>query len=126
MNSPEFGCYVTRHGVPCRSFSFTRWECKATAFAHRGAHILLFSPEFVEIRNVATGRLVQVIEGRDVRLLHSGPPVSAPVLIAMRGKTDDRSGLSDEILELVETTAIVTPGTPAPGAVEGIWDEWDM
>ncbi|TDL16579.1 hypothetical protein BD410DRAFT_822834 [Rickenella mellea] len=136
----EFGCYVSRHGVPTRQFSFIRWETKASSFAHRSDNILLFNSEFVEIRNVQTGRLVQVIEGRDIRLLHSGPPAIGPLLIAMRAKSvkdDSGSGsagglsngaVSDRIMELVETAEIRTPSalTPASSMDGMMWDEWDM
>ena len=76
-----------------------------TSFAHRGNHVLLFSPDFIEVRNINTGRLVQVIEGTDQRLLHCGQEEDArnSILIAMKGSKDDQDGVSDKITELVET-----------------------
>lgn len=98
-----------------------------TSFAHRGNHVLLFSPDFVEVRNINTGRLVQVIEGTDQRLLHCGQEEDArnSILIAMKGSKDDQDGVSDKITELVETVEIATPST-ATAPQEHIWDEWDM
>ncbi|KAJ7227194.1 hypothetical protein GGX14DRAFT_418522 [Mycena pura] len=116
------GCYVTRHGIPTRSSGYIRWECKAVAFASRGSHVLLFSPNFIEIRNVLTGLLVQVIEGQDIRLLHSTNDV---ILVAMRGGHDDEEGMSDKIVDLQETTEVVGPRT-ATMPVPAMWDEWDM
>lgn len=125
------GCYITKHGVPSRKSGFIRWETTATSFAHRGSHVLLFSSEFIEIRSLSTGRLDQVIEGSDIRLLlhtnlksHSADDT---LLVAMRGTKDDKDGVSDKIIELVRTaefSSIQTPMTPA--SAEGIWDEWDM
>ena len=123
----EFGCYVTRHGKPSRSSRFVRWESKANAYAHRGAHILLISAEFIEIRHISSGRLIQVLEGQELRLLHQGTSTGGPVLVARRGSKNDKHGQSDEVLELVETAEIATPGTASSSnAANGLWDEWDM
>lgn len=86
----EFGCYVTKYGAPARQSAFVRWETRATSVAFRWPHALLFSPNYIEIRNVESGGLVQVVEGRDLRLLYSGPPYQGPVLAAMRGEDDVR------------------------------------
>ncbi|KAJ7650251.1 hypothetical protein FB45DRAFT_887431, partial [Roridomyces roridus] len=122
----SMGCYVSRRGVPLRSSGYIRWESKAVAYATRGQHLLLFSPNFVEIRSVLTGLLVQVIEGYDIRLLHSS---EAHILVAMRGGRDDEAGTSERIVDLQETAEIAGPPTAAP--VEhhqsfNRWDEWDM
>lgn len=91
---------------------------------HRGEHILLFSPEFVEVRTVQTGKLVQVVEAVDMRLTFQGVlPADETVLVACRGRVD-RGVATDRIVELVETSEITTPR--ATSAVPGLWDEWDM
>ncbi|KAG2157870.1 uncharacterized protein EDB93DRAFT_730686 [Suillus bovinus] len=125
------GCYITKYGVPSRKSGFILWETKATSFAHRGSHVLLFSSEFIEIRSISTGRLDQVIEGRDIRLLlHTNlksHPGDDTLLVAMRGTKDDKDGVSDKIIELVRTgefNSMQTPMISTP--VEGLWDEWDM
>jgi hypothetical protein len=91
---------------------------------------MLFSPQFIEIRNITTGRIVQVIEGLDIRLLYSGPMYSEDdnVVVAMRGTRDDKDGMSEMVIELVETSEITaTPATPAVAMpVPSMWDEWDM
>ena len=115
---------MTRLGKPCRSANIIRWETKAQTYAHRNNHILLFSSDFIEIRHVQTGRLVQVIEGRDIRLLHSGPPAEGPVLVAMRGSKSDKASVNDELLQLVETADLATPMTTSTS--EALWEEWDM
>lgn len=78
------------------------------------------------MRNITTGRLVQVIEGADLRLLHcEHKDENDTILIAKRGVKDDKDGVSDQITELVETVEITTPST-ARMSQENIWDEWDM
>ncbi|KAH9063839.1 hypothetical protein EDB87DRAFT_1829598 [Lactarius vividus] len=120
----EFGCYLNKFGKPARSGSYIPWECKASAFAHRGHHLLLFSLGFIEVRTVASGRLVQVIEANDVRLLHSGLTETDMLVAGMTGNVDNASGLSEKLVELVQTTAI---DVRAPIVrTEQLWDEWDM
>ncbi|KAK7005651.1 hypothetical protein R3P38DRAFT_3038772, partial [Favolaschia claudopus] len=119
----SIGCYVTRHGVPSRSSGYIRWECKATSFAARGNHVLLFSQNFVEIRNILTGLLVQVIEGQDIRLLHSEED---GILAVMRGEHDDEAGASEKVVELRETAEIVGPRTATTMPMPAMWEEWDM
>lgn len=121
------GCYITKYGQPTRDSAYIRWEIKATSFVHRPPNILLFSSEFVEIRDAQTGLLKQVIEAVDIRLLVQVPLSPGPLFVGMRGHKDDEDGLSDRIVELVET-AEITPTTPVAGpfrATEGMWDEWD-
>lgn len=77
------------------------------------------------MRNITTGRLVQVIEGTDLRLLHcEHKDDSDTILIAKKGGKDDKDGVSDQITELVETVEITTPSTTR--VAENFWDEWDM
>jgi hypothetical protein len=126
------GCFITNHGIPSRSSGYIKWETKATSFAQRGGHVLLFSEQFIEIRNIATGVIVQVIEGTDIRLLHASPSYGDDdtVLIAMRGDKMDKDGTSDKIIELVETTeyGVTSPTiqTTPSTAIPAMWDEWDM
>jgi RHO1 GDP-GTP exchange protein 1/2 len=113
------GCYITKHGAPSRKSGFIRWEAKVTSFAHRGSHVLLFSSEFIEIWHLSTGRLDQVIEGSDIRLLlHANVKSNSSddtLLVAMRGTKDDKDGVSDKIMELVQTSEIGAMQTPMTG-----------
>jgi hypothetical protein len=85
---------------------------------------LLFSPKFIEVRSIASGKLVQVIEGGGVRLVHSGLTEEDMLVAAMTGDVEDESGLSEKVLELVQTSAIDTQ--ELMGRVEQHWDEWDV
>jgi len=46
------------------------------------------------------------------------------LVAAMTGEVDDARGLSEEVLELVQTTAIDTQELAV--RVQQHWDEWDM
>ncbi|KAG9088881.1 hypothetical protein FRC06_001802 [Ceratobasidium sp. 370] len=119
----DFGCYVTKYGAPARQSAFVRWETRATSVAFRWPHALLFSSDYIEIRNVESGGLVQVVNGRDMRLLYSGPPYEGPVLAAMRGE-DDATGKTDSVVELLETAPIeIEQGQVVDDA---LWREWDI
>jgi hypothetical protein len=74
------------------------------------------------VRTVASGQLVQVIEGGDVRFLDSGLAESDMIVAGMTGNFHDSNGLSEKLVELVPTTAI---DTAAPIVrPEQVWDEW--
>lgn len=130
----DLGCYINRKGVPCRSSGYLRWETKATSFALRGEHILLFSSNFIEVRVVCTGRLVQVIEGTDIRLVHKSDKT---VFVGMKS-LGGRSGASvsgmngeetDMLVELIETaelSSLQLQKQTSKAEEAGLWDEWDM
>jgi len=123
----DFGCYIDKHGVPTRQCGYIKWEMKVVSYANRNGHVLLFSPGFIEIRNNTTGRIVQVIEGQEIRLVYSEPYTKKdnPILVAMRGSKDDQDGQSDKIMELVETEEISLV-SPSSATVSSVWDDWDI
>ena len=94
---------------------------------HRDEHVLLFSSQFIEIRHVRTGRLIQVILGRDIRLLNAGILPNTALLVAKKGKKNDYDGQSDAIFELLKTTELplTSPGD-SPTTREDLFDGWDL
>ncbi|PIL35597.1 hypothetical protein GSI_02325 [Ganoderma sinense ZZ0214-1] len=101
----ELGCYTDQRGVPTRSSGYLRWEIKGSSFSHRGDYIILFSSEFIEVRTVRTGKLVQVIEGTGIRQVDAGllgDGRDTTTLVAWKGR-EERSAIVDTIVELVET-----------------------
>ncbi|KAJ2924639.1 hypothetical protein H1R20_g12444, partial [Candolleomyces eurysporus] len=150
----DIGCYMNGKGLPTRNFGFVKWETKAVSCAHRKDLLLLISQRFIEVRHVPTGRLLQVIEGGDIRLLWSEPEMNPDVdniILVMRGKINDNGGLSEKIVEL-EKTEEFSPNSrdanghhqhhhqqqqqqqqkqkhPDLGTVHrpaAVWSEWDM
>ncbi|KAF2196340.1 hypothetical protein GQ43DRAFT_476417 [Delitschia confertaspora ATCC 74209] len=67
----ECAVYVNKHGDISRSVVM-EYVGKANSAAMYGPYVLLFDPDFVEIRNAQNGRLRQVISGRDVKCLDDG------------------------------------------------------
>lgn len=67
----ECAVYVNKHGDISRSV-IMEFVGKAKSAALYGPYVLLFDPDFVEVRNAQNGRLRQVISGREVRCLDDG------------------------------------------------------
>ena len=76
------------------------WESKARSFVEHSQHVILFSELFMEIREVRTGHLVQVVEGQDIRFLSQGASPDSPIFVVRMGMKNDEEGQFDEILEL--------------------------
>ncbi|KIL67598.1 hypothetical protein M378DRAFT_9368 [Amanita muscaria Koide BX008] len=131
------GCYMTKYGMPTRSAGYVKWETRAQSYAHRGNHVLLFSHQFIEVRDIRNGRIMQVIEGQEIRRLYFNASIGNkdPIIVAMKGKTDNKDGASDRLVELKETVELnpsspLTRHTSAKAstsiAAPYLWDEWDM
>ncbi|KAJ6485700.1 signal transducer [Mycena sanguinolenta] len=76
----EFGVYVDRHGEPRRNGTTIEWEGNAEKVALHQPYILLFDSRFIEIRNIETGRLMQIIPGNDIRCLWDGRGVTSTIV----------------------------------------------
>ncbi|KAK7564918.1 CNH domain-containing protein [Phyllosticta citricarpa] len=67
----ECAVYCNKHGDVSRSV-IMEFVGKARSAALYGPYVLLFDPDFVEVRNAQNGRLRQVIPGREVKCLDDG------------------------------------------------------
>ncbi|KAJ7173704.1 CNH domain-containing protein [Mycena filopes] len=76
----EFGVYVDKHGEPRRGNTTIEWEGNAERVALHAPYILLFDSRFIEIRNIETGRLAQIIPGNDIRCLWDGRGVGSSIV----------------------------------------------
>ncbi|KAM5537340.1 hypothetical protein V8D89_009070 [Ganoderma adspersum] len=74
----EYGLYVDKRGTPSRSPPTIEWEGAASHAAWHPPYVVLFSPAFIEIRHVESGRLAQVITGHDIRCTWDGRGVVRP------------------------------------------------
>ncbi|KAG8910868.1 RHO1 GDP-GTP exchange protein 2 [Tulasnella sp. 417] len=72
----EFAFYVDPKGCLARQEWVIHWEGSPTSFALHYPFVLAFEPTFIEIRNVDTGELVQVIQGNNLRCLFADTPPS--------------------------------------------------
>ncbi|KAH9042293.1 CNH-domain-containing protein [Lactarius hengduanensis] len=72
----EFAFYINRGGRRSRKHFLVSWEGAPTSFAFQYPYVLAFEPTFVEIRNVETGSMSQVIQGNNLRCLFTDTPPS--------------------------------------------------
>ena len=98
----EFGCYLDAkdeptHGKRKRESVYLRWESKASSYASRGPYLFLFSTNYIEIRTIDEGHLVQVLEGEDIRLVHADHD-GQEILVAKKGYNG-----AEVLVELVTT-----------------------
>lgn len=90
MTTPlVLGCYLTANGEPThgqqrRESFYFRWESKATSYASCGPYLFLFSPNYIEIRTINEGRLVEVFKGENIRLVHADSGDQG-ILVAKKG-----------------------------------------
>lgn len=123
----DVGCYLNKDGTPARSSGYLRWETRAESFAHRGTHLILISPTFIEIRTLNTGKLVQVLEGIDMQLVHAS---ERSVMISMKSGAEGGKEAEYKLVELVETANLAEQQaqlrSPGVRGSSGYWDEWDM
>lgn len=120
-----FGTYVSKFGYPTRNRTYVRWETKVNSWALRGPHVLLFSfSGWIEVRHISTGKLVQVEEAPEVRMLQIAEPNNGALLLAIRGK-DDRDGLADRLVEMLETSPLTIPHSPGASG-DPQWGEWGI
>ncbi|KAL7315632.1 RHO1 GDP-GTP exchange protein 2 [Mucor circinelloides] len=63
----EFAFFVDQRGRFIRSSVRIDWEGAPDSFALSYPYVLAFEPDFIEIRNVHTGGLEQIIRGKNIR-----------------------------------------------------------
>jgi len=57
----EFGFFVGKNGRRVKNDWIVQWECEPTSFAYQHPHVLAISSSFIEIRNVESGEISQII-----------------------------------------------------------------
>lgn len=99
---PDLGYFVDEAGKPARTdFYYIQWERKATAFARRGSHLLLFSPGYIEVRKIDTGKLFRMVEVNELRPLRSGLTEGRLLVGVMTGGAEADGGRTEKLVELV-------------------------
>ncbi|KAJ7035591.1 Dbl-like domain-containing protein [Mycena alexandri] len=116
----EFGLYVNKHGdpSPSRPVGTVEWEGTAERVAFHAPYILLFDTRFIEVRDVETGRLAQIIPGNDMHCLWDGRGQASNS--NEQNLADHRNGVLQEarvhgVMNAPDPPA--QPGRPAPRAV---------
>ncbi|KAK7031608.1 CNH domain-containing protein [Favolaschia claudopus] len=115
----EFGLYVNKHGdpSPSRPLGTIEWEGTAERVAFHAPYILLFDTRFIEVRDVETGRLAQIIPGNDMHCLWDGR--GQAYNSNEQNLADHRNGVLQEarVHGVMNADPPSQPGRPAPRAV---------
>ncbi|CED84061.1 RhoGEF GTPase [Phaffia rhodozyma] len=70
------GTWVDKQGSVLKDGAYITWEARAASAVVQGSNIVLFSKDgnFIEVRSMNSGRLLQVIETQKVRLISDNGP----------------------------------------------------
>ncbi|KAG8890813.1 hypothetical protein FRB98_004858 [Tulasnella sp. 332] len=120
----SFGVWVSKYGYPTRGRQYVRWETHVVSYVSRSPYVLLISPRWIEIRNIQTGRLEQVVPGEDIRHIQLAEPNNGALLLAMKGETDVSTGMTDKLLEALETRPLSIGENETFSDPQ--WGEWDV
>ncbi|KAI7896137.1 CNH domain-containing protein [Mucor mucedo] len=90
----ELAFYIDKKGKRVRKDWSISWEGNPTAFSFRFPYVVAFNTNFIEVRHMDTGDLLQVIPGNNIRCLR---PDSTD---RIHGVMDDRLAGSEVIFEL--------------------------
>ncbi|KAG1561222.1 hypothetical protein G6F49_002009 [Rhizopus delemar] len=66
----ELAFYIDKKGKRVRKDWCISWEGSPTAFSFRFPYVVAFNTNFIEVRHIDTGDLLQVIPGNNIRCLH--------------------------------------------------------
>ncbi|KAG1502092.1 hypothetical protein G6F48_000696 [Rhizopus delemar] len=90
----ELAFYIDKKGKRVRKDWCIAWEGNPTAFAFKFPYVVAFNTNFIEVRHIDTGDLLQVIPGTNIRCLR---PDSTE---GIHGVMDDRIAGNEIIFEL--------------------------
>ncbi|KAG6849618.1 hypothetical protein H0H93_006902 [Arthromyces matolae] len=100
----EFGLYVNKHGEPIRQGATVEWEGTAERVALHAPYFMIFDSRFIEIRDLTTGRLVQIISGNDVRCIWDGRGVSSSTAPSAGGEQIDQEAQVHAVMNTVDSS----------------------
>lgn len=92
---------MNQAGNPARTDYYIEWERRATSFARRGPHLLLFSPGYIEVRSIDTGKLFRMVEVNELRLLRSGLTEGRLLVGVVTAGADTDGSRTEKLVELV-------------------------
>lgn len=95
---------------PSRDFRTIDWETLPKTVAFHAPYVLLFSWNFIEVRHIHTGKLVQILQGSDVRCVWDGSGIQPDGLT----NAPPRGGYGDEA-ETIEPRIHVVMDDPPQG-----------
>ncbi|TIC59614.1 CNH-domain-containing protein [Wallemia mellicola] len=77
----DLAFYVNKNGWRVRKDWLIRWEGQPRGFAFYYPYILAFDPNFIEVRHISNGELVQVITGHGISLMYADSSNSTPLSV---------------------------------------------
>ncbi|KAG9122697.1 hypothetical protein FRC07_000808, partial [Ceratobasidium sp. 392] len=104
----EHGCFVNGSGQPIILPRKHEWEIVPTAASYCGKNVALFSHDRVEVRNSEDGRLLQILDMPNMRLLHPLLSYSASEKVLMAAERSE-NGFKNLLGELLPTVNISSP-----------------
>jgi len=93
----ELGAICEKHGEYSRDVSI-EWEGKPDSFVLYHPYILAFDPRFIEVRLAATGELIQIIAGNNIKCLTDSVTMNLPSGAGGVETLKDKNGRSDSLL----------------------------
>ncbi|KAL0095975.1 hypothetical protein J3Q64DRAFT_1705606 [Phycomyces blakesleeanus] len=93
-----YGFYIDSKGNRTRRDFIIEWEGHPESFAFSYPHVIAFDPSFIEIRNIETGELEQVIKGNNIRCLSNGHKTELPLIFGVM--TDPQKDIYQTIFNL--------------------------
>lgn len=81
----EFGLYINEKGIPLKNANIIKWNHNIISATIDGNHLILFSSNFIEIRNKFNGMLLQILnQNKDLRLISQNCLKDEPILCVER------------------------------------------
>ncbi|KAG8705005.1 hypothetical protein FRC08_001902 [Ceratobasidium sp. 394] len=102
------GCFVTSSGQPIASPRTYEWEITPAAVTYCGKHIALFSHDKLEVRDSEDGRLLQILDMPNMRLLHPLISYLSSEKVLMAAERSE-NGFKNLLGELLPTVNISSP-----------------
>lgn len=100
---------------PSRDFRTIDWETLPKTVAFHAPYILLFSWNFIEVRHIHSGKLVQILQGSDVRCVWDGSGVQPDHLL---GAAPPKDGYGDEADTIEPRIHVVMDDPKVPGRTQ--------
>ncbi|KAI8370340.1 uncharacterized protein BYT42DRAFT_581901 [Radiomyces spectabilis] len=94
----EYAFYIDGKGNRTFPNFLIEWEGYPEAFAFNYPYVMAFDPSFIEIRNIITGELEQVIRGTHIKCLNNGHKAALPLIFGTM--TDLNDGTYQYIFQL--------------------------
>jgi hypothetical protein len=124
FSSPEFGIYVDKHGKLSRDAGTIEWEGSADSVAFHAPYVLLFDSRFIEIRHVETGRLAQILPGKDIHCVWNARELNSNDNLTTGDVSDDQmiqEAQVHAVTSLVETS-VQPVGRPPKAVIQRVFE----